>query len=96
MRIAFIIAVMTLCAPALSLLANPVRSDSSILLVLHAPWRDGRALAESLGSRMIGPQTAPVGFLVMVDDPSAISALQKAPLWVFDGAAIAALCGVRA
>ena len=96
MRIAFLILLTGLSGPLLALAASPAPEDAGLRLVVHAPWTDATALAAETRVRMVGPVSAPFGFLALSEGPSQDHQLRKYGAWaVLDGRRLAQFCGVN-
>ena len=94
MRTVVLLFFMGLCGPLLALATAPVRADTDVLLVVFTPGRDVARLVEAAGGRLVGPEIAPFGALASGGAADFATTLRDAGVWVFDGAALAAICGV--
>ncbi|MFN3613136.1 MAG: hypothetical protein ACK4WC_01055, partial [Rubrimonas sp.] len=65
------------------------------VVVVGPPWVSAADLAMRAGGRPVGPLQAPMGVLAVFEDPDFPARLRAAGAWgAFDGARLAALCGV--
>ena len=85
-----------LSGPVAALAQLPPPGAGAVLLIV-APGTDRDAVSWALDAPRFGPSSAPLGFLVAPDGPDDALILRARALgvWaVFDGAAVAQLCGV--
>lgn len=83
-------------APAGIMLARATPQTGAPVVVVAPPWTSAAELAVQAGGRLIGPTDAPLGTLAIFDDPGFPERLRAAGAWAaFDGARLAALCGVN-
>lgn len=83
--------------PLIALGTATPQADADLLLIVAS---DPASVARQAGGRPIGPWQAPIGALVAAgsEDAAGFAArLSAAGAWiVLDGAAVAAICGVKA
>lgn len=74
----------------------PVPEATGVVLVIAAPWGPSpQSVIAAAGGHPVGPATALFGVLATFDYPVSSSALRAGGAWgVYDGQAIANLCGV--
>lgn len=89
-----ILALCIVVLPPVATLYAAVPGDSGPMLLVHAPWADGSAIAYRAGGRPLGPVRAPMGTLADSDDPRNFARLARAAgAWVvLPATALLALC----
>ncbi|MEM1316564.1 MAG: hypothetical protein AAGI51_18545 [Pseudomonadota bacterium] len=86
-------AILPLVVGGVALAGQPPRDDAP-MLVVAPPWGDAEAVARAAEARPVGlPSRRAV---LVAPEPGLAARLQAAGAWwLADGAALAALCGVR-